>query len=368
MNGSGRRTRPRENRDARQPVARFLRFLTALALAGLGWGAGALLAPWIPVLGWAAAWVGALVGLGIGVLAARSLARAPSEALARRFQQVSTATLLLGTGGMLVGLVAGALLSVPMGLLPGAAGSLLPTGVTLLLAGAGAVVAVSRERDFAEAFPWASKLRRPSGPGERLILVDTSVIIDGRIADLVQTGFLMGTLAIPRFVLDELRHIADSSDPLRRNRGRRGLEVLNRLRKESPIPVQILDADGRNGTEVDSRLVRLARQLNASILTNDYNLNRVAQVQGVQVLNINALVNALKPVVLPGEEMVVRVIQEGKEPGQGVGFMDDGTMVVVEGGRPYINSFVDVVVTRVLQTGTGRIIFAQPKEEARADG
>jgi len=368
MNGAGRRGRPKGNQEARQPVARLLRFLLALGVTGLGWSVGLLLARWVPMPGWALGLLGLAVGAGVGLLSARYLAVRPADALARRFQRISTATLVLGTGGMLGGLVAGALLSVPMAHLPGMAGRVLPTAVTLLLALGGAVIAVSREREFAEAFPWASKLRQPAGAGERLILVDTSVIIDGRIADLVQTGFLMGTLIVPRFVLDELRHIADSSDPLRRNRGRRGLEVLNRLRRESPVPVRILDVDGRNEVEVDTRLVRLAREMNAAILTNDYNLNRVAQLQGVQVLNINALVNALKPVVLPGEEMVVRVIQEGKEPGQGVGFMDDGTMVVVEGGRPYINSYLDVVVTRVLQTGTGRIIFAQPKEVARADG
>ena len=168
------------------------------------------------------------------------------------------------------------------------------------------------------------------------------------------------TFVIPRFILDELRHIADSSDPLRRNRGRRGLEILGRLRREEHIQLEIIDVGVSDGIEVDSQLVQLALSMNAGILTTDYNLNRVADVQGVQVLNVNELANSLKSIVLPGEELEVHIIQEGKEAGQGVAYLDDGTMVVVEGGRPYINSFTYVAVTRVLQTGAGRIIFAHP--------
>jgi uncharacterized protein YacL len=190
--------------------------------------------------------------------------------------------------------------------------------------------------------------------------VDTSAIIDGRIADVSITGFLEGSLLVPRFVLDELRHIADSSDPLRRNRGRRGLEVLARLRKDDIVPLEVLDV-GVDGVEVDARLVQLARSMQSSILTTDYNLNRVAELQGVQVLNVNELANALKSIVIPGEELRVNIVQEGKEAGQGVAYLDDGTMVVIEGGRRYINSSHDVVVSRVLQTAAGRIIFAQPK-------
>jgi len=194
-------------------------------------------------------------------------------------------------------------------------------------------------------------------------LLDTSAIIDGRIADVSDAGFIIGTLVIPRFILDELRHIADSSDSLRRNRGRRGLEILNKLRKEGTVPLRILDVDIRDGQEADEKLVSLASSMKAPIATTDYNLNRVAEFQGVKVLNVNELANLLKPVVLPGENMRVRVIQEGKEPGQGVGFLDDGTMVVIEGGRRYINAHVEVQVTRALQTAAGRIIFAQPKDE-----
>jgi len=195
---------------------------------------------------------------------------------------------------------------------------------------------------------------------DKCVLLDTSVIIDGRIADVSQTGFISGEMLIPRFVLNELQHIADSSDALRRNRGRRGLDMLNRLRKESVVPIRITDMDVEGYREVDDKLIMLAKQLRCPILTNDYNLNRVAELQGVMVLNVNELANAVKSVVLPGESLRVRIIQEGKEQGQGVGYLDDGTMVVVENGRRYINNTISVMVTKVLQTAAGRMIFAQP--------
>ena len=197
--------------------------------------------------------------------------------------------------------------------------------------------------------------------GDPHIVVDTSAIIDGRIAEIVESGFIYGTLVVPKFVLEELQHIADSSDTLRRNRGRRGLEILARMQKESTTPVEIVDEDVPDVAEVDAKLVALARARSKAILTNDFNLNRVAELQGIRVLNINSLANAVKPAVLPGEELRVRVIQEGKEAGQGVGFLDDGTMIVVEGGVRYIDKDLDVAVTRVLQTVAGRMIFAQPR-------
>jgi len=165
---------------------------------------------------------------------------------------------------------------------------------------------------------------------------------------------------VPRFVLNELQYVADSSDALRRNRGRRGLEMLNRMQKESPVPVRIVDMDVEGVRQVDAKLVQLARELNCPIITNDYNLNRVAGLQGVVVLNINELSNAVKSVVLPGETLTIRVIQEGKEAGQGVGYLDDGTMVVIENGRRYIDNEIEVTVTKVLQTNAGRMIFAAP--------
>ena len=194
-----------------------------------------------------------------------------------------------------------------------------------------------------------------------LKILDTSVIIDGRIADICQTGFLEGTIVIPQFVLAELQHIADSSDALKRNRGRRGLDILNRIQKELAIKVEIYEGDFEDIQEVDSKLVKLAKVTNGIVVTNDFNLNKVCELQQVSVLNINDLANAVKPVVLPGEEMNVHVIKDGKEYNQGVAYLDDGTMIVVEEGRNYIGKHLDVLVTSVLQTSAGRMIFAKPK-------
>lgn len=193
-------------------------------------------------------------------------------------------------------------------------------------------------------------------------VLDTSVIIDGRIFDICKTGFVEGPLVIPNFVLDELRHISDSSDSLKRNRGRRGLDILNKIQKELEIETQIWEGDFPEIAEVDSKLLKLAQVLKGKVVTNDFNLNKVAEFQGVAVLNINELANAIKPVVLPGEEMKVIVVKDGKEPTQGVAYLDDGTMIVVEGGRRYMGEQLDVIVTSVLQTAAGRMIFAKPKE------
>ncbi|HEY5561636.1 MAG TPA: PIN/TRAM domain-containing protein [Clostridiaceae bacterium] len=200
-----------------------------------------------------------------------------------------------------------------------------------------------------------------SGKGDSKIL-DTSVIIDGRIFDICRTGFVEGTLIIPNFVLEELRHIADSSDSLKRNRGRRGLDILNRIQNELNVDISICEKDFPNIAEVDSKLLKLAQQLNCKVVTNDYNLNKVAEFQGVSVLNINELANSVKPVVLPGEEMIIQIIKDGKESGQGVAYLDDGTMIVVEGGRRHIGEAMGVIVTSVLQTAAGRMIFAKQKD------
>ncbi|ALC55096.1 PIN/TRAM domain-containing protein [Bacillus sp. 22475] len=192
-------------------------------------------------------------------------------------------------------------------------------------------------------------------------ILDTSVIIDGRIADICQTKFLEGTIVIPQFVLEELQHIADSSDALKRNRGRRGLDILNRIQKEMPIPVEIYEGDFEDIQEVDSKLVKLAKITGGTVVTNDFNLNKVSELQGVTVLNINDLANAIKPVVLPGEELNVYVVKDGKEQNQGVAYLDDGTMIVVEDGREYVGSQLNVLVTSVLQTSAGRMIFAKRK-------
>ncbi len=199
--------------------------------------------------------------------------------------------------------------------------------------------------------------------GAERILVDTSAIIDGRIADIAETGFISGTLVVPRFVLEELQRIADSADSMRRTRGRRGLEILQRMQKGG-VTVEISDADAEGIPEVDAKLVKLARQWHCAIITNDFNLNRVAELQGVKVLNINELAHAVKPILLPGEEMAIKIMQDGKELGQGVGYLDDGTMIVVEGGKAHMNTTIDVIVTRVLQTVAGRMIFAHPKQQS----
>ncbi|HOT45540.1 MAG TPA: TRAM domain-containing protein [Spirochaetota bacterium] len=193
-------------------------------------------------------------------------------------------------------------------------------------------------------------------------ILDTSVIIDGRIADICDTGFIEGILVIPNFVLNELQMIADSADSIKRNRGRRGLDILNKMQKDQSIMVKITDMDFADINEVDAKLVKLAKIMNAKVVTNDFNLNKVAEFHGVPVLNINQLSNALKPVVLPGEEMRVALIKEGKDQNQAIGYLDDGTMVVVENGRRRLNDEVDVTVTSVLQTTAGRMIFTRLKD------
>jgi uncharacterized protein YacL len=189
------------------------------------------------------------------------------------------------------------------------------------------------------------------------------VIIDGRIADITETGFVEGTLLIPQFVLGELQHIADSSDPIKRTRGKRGLEVLHRIQQQVSVNVTIVDTDYPMIKEVDTKLIELAKEVNGKIVTNDSNLNKVAALQGIEVLNINELANSLRPVVLPGEEINVKILKEGKEMGQGVAYLDDGTMIVVDNGKRQIGKTLDVIVTSVLQTPAGRMIFARLKEE-----
>jgi uncharacterized protein YacL len=206
--------------------------------------------------------------------------------------------------------------------------------------------------------------QKAKAEGVRMKLLDTSVIIDGRIADICEAGFIDGTLIAPQFILNELQHIADSSDPLKRARGRRGLDILNKLQKSPQVKIEVMELDFPKVKEVDSKLIALAREIGADILTNDFNLNKIAQIQGVNVLNINQLANAVKPIVLPGETMTVTVTRQGKERGQGVAYLDDGTMVVVEQGESLMNQATDVVVTSILQTPAGRMIFAAIKNHA----
>jgi uncharacterized protein YacL len=313
-----------------------------------------------------AAWVVAWIVVGFAILP--YLTVVPAMWLIRRVEELSTAEFVAAVLGLLIGLLMGLLLGFPLSGLEGPIGTWLPLGVSLLFGLGMLGLTVAKRKDLLIAAQ-AVGILRPPGPepgvggsrGEPRIVVDTSAIIDGRIAEIVESGFIYGTLVIPRFVLDELQHIADSSDTLRRNRGRRGLEILNRMQKEPATPVEIVEDDVPDVAEVDAKLVALALARSRVILTNDFNLNRVAELQGVRVMNINSLANAVKPAVLPGEELRVRVIQEGKESGQGVGFLDDGTMIVIEGGARHIDRELDVSVTRVLQTVAGRMIFAQPR-------
>jgi uncharacterized protein YacL len=283
--------------------------------------------------------------------------------------------------GLTIGLIISALLAIPLNSLPAPLGRVLPFVMALLFGYLGVTIAVLRKSDIAHLFQgaWTRRSRdrdeereRPTKEREReqiivtshaqQILLDTSTIIDGRIADISQTGFITGTLVVPRFVLIELQRIADSADTMRRNRGRRGLEILNRLQKDATVPIEIVDADAEGIADVDGKLVKLARDWHCPIITNDFNLNRVAELQGVKVLNINELANAIKPVLLPGEDIHIKIMQDGKELGQGVGYLDDGTMIVVENGRQFMNMTIEVTVTRVLQTVAGRMIFAHPKQ------
>jgi len=309
------------------------------------------------------------LGLGfLGFLIAPWISIKPIKAIRKKLSNVSAQTLIYGLIGLVVGLILSALLAYPISLLPAPLGSTLPFVIALLFGYLGVVLFVARQKELWNVFHLFPKVGGKSGEKEKTkglqdsqkILVDTSAIIDGRIADIARTGFIQGRLLIPRFVLNELQYVSDSADNLRRQRGRRGMEVLSELQKDESIPVTISDIDVEGVREVDERLIVLARQLSCPILTNDYNLNRVAELQGVSILNINELANAVKAILLPGETLEMKIIQEGKEFGQGVGYMEDGTMVVVENGKMYIGKSVRITVTKVLQTAAGRMIFAKP--------
>jgi len=306
------------------------------------------------------AMVFALVGALLGLVVTPFLTTRPIRAARRLFSRLPAQTLAAALMGLIGGLIVGALVSLPLSLLPPPFANFLPLVSAALFGYFGVALFVLRQNDvFAFLSLRFSGASPAAGAEGHTILLDTSVIIDGRVADVAATGFLQATLLVPRFVLNELQYIADSADAMRRQRGRRGLDILNRLQKDRRAPLRITDLDVEDVRSADEKLVILAKQLRCPILTNDYNLNRVAELQGVTVLNLNELANALRAIFLPGESLEVRVIQEGKEAGQGVGYLEDGTMVVVDEGRRHIDRTIPIVVTKVLQTTAGRMIFAR---------
>ena len=289
--------------------------------------------------------------------------------------KMPTRDVIAGAIGLFIGLIIARLLGDAFSMIP-IVGDYIPIVFSIVLGYLGAHIMVRKQEELAAVFDFIPRFLRdmsrmregrvpvqavtqPTQTERQYKLLDTSVIIDGRIADICETGFLEGTLLIPVFVLEELQHIADSPDSLKRVRGRRGLDILQKIRKESRMKVEITEADFEDIPEVDSKLLQLAQEVGGKIITNDFNLNKVAQLRGVPVLNINALSNAVKPVAIPGDLMTVQIVRPGKEHGQGLAYLDDGTMIVVDGGFRCMNEVVSVEVTSALQTAAGRMIFAK---------
>ncbi len=324
-----------------------------------------------PADGFSTTMVFGLVGALTGLILTPYFTTRPARYMRSLLGRMSAESLFAGLTGLVVGLLIAALLGFPLSLLPKPFGEVLPFVGVLIFSYFGVSLFVMRQGDIMGLLSALSG-RNEGGSASawtnlnRNILLDTSVIIDGRVADIAKTGFLPGTLLIPRFVLNELQYIADSPDGQRRQRGRRGMEVLAELQKLPNILVRISDINVDGVREVDDKLIVLGKQLKSPVLTNDYNLNRIAELQGVTVLNINELANAVKSVVLPGEALRINIMQEGKEHSQGVGYMEDGTMVVVENGKDYIGEYMDVNITKVLQTAAGRMIFGRVDEDAAA--
>lgn len=350
-------------------VELILRIIGFIVVAIIGWQVGGMVSgrpnPLQDPIALRYVIGGAVAGGVLGFAIAPWLTIRPSAWARRVIRQLSAAQLVAGTIGLVVGLIIAALLAWPLGLLPEPFNRILPFIGAMIFGYLGIMIAVTRQQDLRALFGGRrtqAKAEEAKAEEETPVLLDTSVIIDGRIADVAATGFIRGPMVVPHFVLSELQYIADSPDTLRRNRGRRGLEILEQLRRDTPDKIRFSDLDVPEVRQVDDKLVQLAQRLKCPIVTNDYNLNRVAVLQGVDVLNVNELANAVKTVVLPGETISVDVIQEGREVGQGVGYLDDGTMIVVEQGRLFLGQEIQVVVTKVLQTDKGRMLFAQPLE------
>lgn len=343
------------------------RFIGLILFAFVGFYVGAELATMTALSTRDACLLFLLIGAVFGAVVTPWITVKPWRHWRRSIGEMPVSKLLMSIVGGLVGLLLALLLAFPLSLLGDPMGKLFPTIISLACAFAGMTVFNTRSGEILEAIGgrvMGRQRRIQSSRGARALLLDTSVLIDGRIVEIAETGFIGGTLIIPRFVLSELHRVADSSDALRRNRGRRGLAKLNELQRHNNLPVKIVDDDPIDFAEVDAKLVALAIQLDASLVTNDFNLNQVADAQGVDVLNINALSNAVRSVYIPGETFDIRIIQEGRDPNQGVGYLDDGTMVVVESGQKYMDRNIGVEVTKLINRPTGRMIFAVPEAEA----
>lgn len=310
----------------------------------------------------ASATVMGMTGVLFGLIATPWFTVSPVQSLRKNINEMPADQLLMAVFGLAIGLFLALISAYPLSLLPDPLNWLLPVAALLLGGYLGLTIFGKRGREIQDEL-WSRIGRsavRPSGTGARKLIVDTSSLIDGRIVDVAETGFVGGTLIVPRFVLTELHQVADSADPLRRNRGRRGLNLLNKLQRSELVMVRIVDDDFEEITEVDDKLIALAQQMSASLITNDYNLGEVADAQGVPVLNINKLSNAVRSIYIPGETFAIRVIQEGREENQGVGYLDDGTMVLIENGKMYLDRNIQVTVTKLINRDTGRLIFAIP--------
>lgn len=306
-----------------------------------------------------------LVGVLFGLIMTPWLTVRPVRYIRRSINEWPIERLLMSIVGLLIGLLIALLAAYPLSLLQAPFGTYVP-GILVAVCGyLGLTIFGLRSKEITDTL--GTRLGKPSGRlaglSSRKLVLDTSVLIDGRITDIAETGFIGGTLIVPRFVLSELHRVADSSDPLRRKRGRRGLNMLNKLQQNDLIPMRIVEDDFDDIQQVDDKLVALAMQMTASVVTNDFNLNQVAEAQGVPVLNINALSNAVRSIYIPGETFAIRIIQEGRDEGQGVGYLDDGTMVVVENGKNYMDRTIPVEVTKLINRETGRMIFAVPESE-----
>jgi len=294
--------------------------------------------------------------------------------------KVSLKKLIIGVLGLIIGLLISALFNTAISKIPGIIGEFMPVVISIMLGLAGIYIFITQEKlilNFFERFFKDLKFLKMTSEAEKVevmtvgrqeLVVDTSVIIDGRIEDILKTGFILGKLIIPKAVIHEMHKISDSHDNLKRSRGRRGLEILENIRKMKNVDLQIIEDDFPDIKEVDEKLIRIAKKRKSYILTIDYNLNKVAQIQKINVLNINELANALRAIILPGEQLEIKVVQEGKEKKQGVGYLPDGTMVVIEGGDKYIGETVNAEVSRIFQTVAGRMIFAEPRKIKENNG